>query len=374
MEKSKVFFTNLRVSPNMNLLQKLAKLVKKAGMEQIDFENKFTAIKIHFGEPGNLAFLRPNYAKVIIDIIKEKGGQVFLTDCNTLYVGRRKNALEHLDAAYENGYNPLTTGCQILIGDGLKGTDEAYVPVPNGEYVKEAKIGQAIMDADIVISLNHFKGHELAGFGGALKNIGMGCGSRAGKMEMHSDGKPVVNSKVCVGCGACAKICAHSAITVVDKKARIDHSKCVGCGRCIGTCHFNAIVPAWDESSDILNKKMAEYAAAVLHDRPHFHISLVIDVAPFCDCHAENDVPIIPDIGMFASFDPVALDMACAEMANRAPVIAGSYLEEQLQKQSGKGGVQDHFCATHPETNWQSCMDHAEKIGIGTKRYELIEI
>jgi uncharacterized Fe-S center protein len=374
METSKVYFTNLRTTPTMNLLQKLEKLVKKAGIEQINFEGKFTVIKIHFGEPGNLAFLRPNYAKVIADVIKSRGGKVFLTDCNTLYVGRRKDALEHLEAAYENGYNPFTTGCQIIIGDGLKGTDEAYVPVPCGEYVKEAKIGRAIMDADIVISLTHFKGHELTGFGGALKNIGMGCGSRAGKMEMHSDGKPSVTSETCVGCGACAHICAHGAITVTNKKAAIDHGICVGCGRCIGTCHFNAIVAAWDESNDILNKKMAEYSWAVLQDRPHFHISLVVDVSPNCDCHAENDVPIIPDIGMFASFDPVALDMACADMANQAPVISGSYLEEQLKGQNCNRGEGDHFCTAHPETNWQVCLDHAEKIGIGRKMYEMIEI
>jgi len=374
MEKSKVYFTNMRVTSKMNLLQKLEKLVKEAGIEQIAFKDKITGIKIHFGEPGNLAFLRPNYSKVIADLVKKMGGKVFLTDCNTLYVGRRKDALEHLDAAYENGYNPFTTGCQIIIGDGLKGTDEAYVPVPVGEHVKEAKIGRAIMDADIIISLTHFKGHELTGFGGALKNIGMGCGSRAGKMEMHSDGKPRVYSKTCVGCGACVKICAHSAITVSDKKAKIDHTTCVGCGRCIGICPFNAIGAAWDESNDILNKKIAEYSWAVLHDRPHFHISLVIDVAPFCDCHSENDVPIIPDIGMFASFDPVALDMACADMANQAPIISGSYLEEQLKSQANNGDEHDHFRVTHPETNWMSCVDHAEHIGIGTKKYELIEI
>ena len=190
MSASKVYFTNFRATFTENLLQKLARLVKKAGMlEQIDFKNQYTAIKIHFGEPGNLAYLRPNYSKVIVDLIKEQGGKVFLTDCNTLYVGGRKNALDHLDSAYTNGYNPFTTGCHLLIADGLKGTDDILVPI-DGEYVKEAKIGRAIMDADIFISLSHFKGHESTGFGGALKNIGMGCGSRAGKMEMHNAGKP----------------------------------------------------------------------------------------------------------------------------------------------------------------------------------------
>ena len=374
MDKAKVYFTNMRATPKMNLLQKLERLIRKAGIEQINFKDQYAAIKIHFGEPGNLAYLRPNYAKVVADVIKSLGGKVFLTDCNTLYVGRRKDALEHLDAAYENGYNPFTTGCQIIIGDGLKGADELAVPVPGGEHVKEAKIGRAIMDADIFISLSHFKGHELTGFGGALKNIGMGCGSRAGKMEMHSEGKPRVRTKVCVGCGACEKICAHGAAVVTAKKADINHDKCVGCGRCIGACHFNAIIAAWDESNDVLNKKIAEYSLAVLHGRPHFHISLVIDVAPFCDCHAENDVPIIPDIGMFASFDPVALDMACADMANRAPALSGSYLAEQLEKYHHSSGEQDHFHIAHPETNWLACVEHAEKIGIGTMQYELIEV
>lgn len=369
MEKSKVYFTNLRATSNMNLLQKLNKLVKKAGIEDIDFKEKFVAIKIHFGEPGNLAYLRPNYSKVIVDLIKEQGGKPFLTDCNTLYVGRRKNALEHLDAAYENGYNPFTTGCQLIIADGLKGTNEALVPVENGEYVKEAKIGQAIMDADIFISMNHFKGHESTGFGGALKNIGMGCGSRAGKMEMHCSGKPVSSEKKCVSCKACMKICAHGAISFNEnKKAVIDHNKCVGCGRCLGTCNFDAIYNPEFGANDALNKKIAEYSYAVLNGRPHFHISFVIDVSPYCDCHAENDLPIIPDVGMFASFDPVALDVACADAANKQPVIHGSCLAEREHH------THDHFTNTHPETNWQVCIDHSVRLGIGNKEYELIEI
>ena len=364
---SKVYFTNFRATPRENLPQKLARLIKTAGMQEIDFENKYTAIKIHFGEPGNLAYLRPNYAKVVVDQIKAQGGRVFLTDCNTLYVGRRKNGLDHLDAAYENGYNPFTTGCHVVIADGIKGTDEVLVPI-NGDYVKEAKIGRAVMDADIVISLNHFKGHEATGFGGALKNLGMGCGSRAGKMEMHSAGKPYVKESKCIGCAQCQKVCAHSAITITEKKASIDHNKCVGCGRCIGICPMDAVKPAEDESNDILNCKIAEYAQAVVQGRPNFHISLVCDVSPYCDCHGENDVPIIPDVGMFASFDPVALDIACADACNAQPVMAGSMLDEQPHVHH------DHFKDTHPETNWMSGIEHAVKLGMGSKEYELIEI
>ena len=368
MSASKVYYTNLRTTFQENLLQKLARLVKKAGMlEEIDFKNKYTAIKIHFGEPGNIAYLRPNFSKVIVDLIKAEGGKVFLTDCNTLYVGGRKNALDHLDSAYTNGYNPFTTGCHLLIADGLKGTDEVLVPI-DGEYVKEAKIGRAIMDADIFISLNHFKGHECTGFGGALKNIGMGCGSRAGKMEMHSATHPFVKESKCIGCGACQRNCAHGAITIENRKASIDGSKCVGCGRCIGVCPMDAVASQNDESNDILNKKIAEYSLAVLKDRPHFHISLVVDVSPYCDCHAENDLPIVPNVGMFASFDPVALDMACADTVNRQPVIAGSILDEREHCHH------DHFTDVHPETNWMVALEHAEKLGLGSREYELIEI
>ena len=368
MEKAKVYFTDFRATPNQNLLQKLKKLIKAAGIEQIDFKDKYTAIKIHFGEPGNLSYLRPNYAKAVVDVVKELGGKVFLTDCNTLYVGRRKNALDHLDAAYENGYNPFTTGCQIIIGDGLKGTDETLVPI-DGEYIKEAKIGHAIMDADIFISLTHFKGHESTGFGGALKNIGMGCGSRAGKMEMHSAGKPIVGQDKCIGCGSCRKNCAHDAISFDEnRKAGIDHNKCVGCGRCIGACPVDAVEAGWDEANDVLNRKIAEYTLAVVKDRPQFHISLIVDVSPFCDCHAENDAPIIPDVGMLASFDPVALDKACVDLCNQQEVIANSRLGEQPHTHH------DHFTDTHPDTNWKSAIEHGVKIGLGTDQYELITV
>lgn len=368
MEKSKVYFTNMHATRQENLQQKLYRLLKTAGIETIDFNRKYTAIKIHFGEPGNLSYLRPNFAKTIVDVVKELNGKPFLTDCNTLYVGARKDALEHTSTAYLNGFSPFSTGCHVIIGDGLKGTDDILVAVQGGEYIKEAKIGRAIMDADIILSLNHFKGHELTGFGGALKNIGMGCGSRAGKMEMHSSGKPHISKKRCVGCGICTKECAQNAITLTDDKASIDHAKCVGCGRCIGVCPMDAIRPASDESNDILDKKMAEYAWAVLNERPHFHISLAIDISPYCDCHSENDIPIVPDVGMFASFDPVALDKACADAVNNQPVMAGSLLEKSGCKHH------DHFTNVSPETDWMVTIDHAVKIGLGSKDYELITI
>ncbi len=371
MNTSKVYFTDFRASGRENLLQKLKRLMKTAGFEQIDFDEKFTAIKIHFGELGNLAFLRPNYAKVVADYVKELGGKPFLTDCNTLYVGSRKNALDHIDTAYENGFSPLQTGCHVLIGDGLKGTDETLVPI-NCEYVKEAKIGSAIMDADVFISLTHFKGHEMAGFGGALKNIGMGCGSRAGKMEQHCDGKPSVHEG-CIGCGSCARICAHGAPIIENKKATIDHSKCVGCGRCLAVCPKDCITADYSDSVKMLNYKIAEYSLAVVKDRPCFHISLISDVSPNCDCHAENDAPIVPNIGMLASFDPVALDTACADLCNKATPFKNSVLGENLEKHS-HDECHDHFHITHPDTEWSTCIEHAVEIGIGSDKYELVKI
>lgn len=374
MEKSAVYFTDLRVTVGTSLLDKLKKLLQKAGIGEIDFDGKLAAIKINFGEPGNLAYLRPNYAKAVADLVKELGGVPFLTDCNTLYVGRRKNALEHLEAAYENGFSPFSTGCHVLIADGLKGTDDVSVPVEGGTMVKEAKIGRAIMDADVFLSLNHFKGHELTGFGGAIKNIGMGCGSRAGKMEQHKSGKPTVDQALCRGCGLCAKLCAQAAISYDSaRKASIDHDRCVGCGRCIGVCNFDAIANHNDSANDDLCVKMAEYTKAVLAGRPHFHINLVIDVSPYCDCHAENDLPILPDVGMFASFDPVALDQACVDACNRAEPIPGSRLTD-LCSAAGFHDRHDHFHNSMPETNWETTLAHAEKIGIGSRQYELITV
>lgn len=369
MEASNVYYTDFRCPVGTSLLEKLRRLCLAAGIRQLDMEGKFVAIKMHFGELGNLAFLRPNYAKVVADLCKEQGGMPFLTDCNTLYPGSRKNALEHLTCAQLNGFWPMTTGCQVLIADGLRGTDEVEVPVPNGEYCKTAKIGRAIMDADVFISLTHFKGHELTGFGGAIKNIGMGCGSRAGKMAMHSIGKPGIDAEKCRGCKTCTHYCAQSAISIgEDHKARIDHDLCAGCGRCIGVCNFDAISNAFDAESTILNERMAEYTKAVIQNRPHFHVSIVNQVSPYCDCHAENDAAVVPDIGMFASFDPVALDHACIDAVNAAPAISTSVLGQCAHEHN------DHFTDIHPKTNWRSQIEHARKIGIGNVDYELVTV
>ena len=376
MSKSKVYFSNFRTKAfGDGLPTKLKKLIRRAGIDQLNLEGKFVAIKMHFGELGNISFLRPNYARAVVDVVRDLGGKPFLTDCNTMYPGSRKNALEQLYCAWENGFTPLTVGCPILIGDGLKGTDDVEVPVAGGEYVQAAKIGRAIMDADVFISLTHFKGHEMTGFGGTIKNIGMGCGSRAGKKEQHSNGQPRINPDDCRGCRQCQKECANGGLEFDEaaRKMRVNTKNCVGCGRCLGACNFDAISFGNSAALSELNCRMAEYTKAVVDGRPNFHISLVVDVSPNCDCHCENDAPILPNLGMFASFDPLALDQACVDACLAAQPMPGSQLADNMAREDFVDH-HDHFANSTPESEWRTCLEHAEKIGLGSRDYELITV
>jgi uncharacterized Fe-S center protein len=372
MSKSKVYFTNLRTRPSVNLLKKLENLVLKAGIDSIDFSKKIVALKIHFGEPGNLAYLRPNYAARIVKYLKSKDAVPFLTDCNTLYWGRRANAPSHLEAAFENGFNPLATDCPVIIADGIKGTDYREIEV-NLELCKSAKIGSAIADADVIISLTHFKGHELTGFGGALKNLGMGCASVGGKLFLHSGSSPKIYEKNCTGCRVCEKYCAYGAIKVgKDKIAQIDYKKCTGCGQCVAVCQYDASRVVWQSSSEKACKRISEYAFAAVKDKPSFHISFIMNVSPDCDCWDSNDYPIVADLGIAASFDPVALDQACADLVIAAPALPGSKIFDNHSKEDLRG--KDKFRHAHPDTFWQAGIEHAVKIGLGNSEYELVSI
>lgn len=375
MEKAKVYYTDFRAKIGEGLPTKLKRLIKEAGIGDIDMDGKFVAVKMHFGELGNLSFLRPNYARAIVDVVKELGGVPFLTDCNTLYPGSRKNAIEHLYCAWENGFTPMTVGCPVIIGDGLKGTDDIEVPVEGGEYIDKAMIGRAVMDADIFISLSHFKGHETTGFGGAIKNIGMGCGSRAGKKAQHMNGQPEIDHELCRGCRACLRECANDGLSFDEstRKMSINTQNCVGCGRCIGACNFDAIAFANYAATKYLNCRMAEYTKAVIQNRPNFHVSLIVDVSPNCDCHAENDAPILPNIGMFASFDPLALDQACVDACLKATPLPNSQLAEAMEKEDFCDH-HDHFENTTPNSEYKTCLAHAEKIGLGTRDYEIVVV
>lgn len=363
---SKVYFIDFHTHARQNIFKKTELLLQKAGFDQLDMNQKLVAIKMHFGEPGNMAFIRPNYVAPIARKIKANGGLPFLTDANTLYKGGRSNAVDHLQAALENGFNPLTTGCNVIIADGVKGTEYREVEI-NQKHCKTAKIGSAVADADVLVSLAHFKGHEMAGVGGTLKNVGMGSGAVGGKLEMHSDASPVIVRETCTGCGVCEENCAHNAIHLdADNIAGIDYEKCVGCGQCIAVCRYDAAQAG--SNSEYMQEKMMEYAWAILSHKPAFHINFITDVSPQCDCWGFNDVPLVHNIGILASSDPVAIDRACADLVNQAPVLENS----QIGK-SWKPGM-DKFNLVFPQVRWQDGLDYAESLGLGTQTYELVKV
>lgn len=364
---SEVFFTGMRTRSGQNMLDRMEKLALEAGMGDLPLKGRMVAIKIHFGEPGNLATIRPNYVARLARLLKDRGANPFLTDANTLYKGQRANAVSHLQAALENGYNPLSAGCSVIIADGLWGFDYRKVEV-NLKHFASAYIASSIAEADVVISMNHFKGHEMTGFGGALKNIGMGSGSREGKMAMHCDAPPTISARKCIGCGECVRNCAHDAARMEPGgKAFIETTNCVGCGQCVVVCPTGAAQISWG-SGGALGERIAEYAYATLKGKPHFHLNFIMDVSPECDCWGHNDTPIVPDIGITASRDPVAIDQFSADRVNEAPLLPGSAL---MEKGFSHG---DKFLGLHPKADWEKCLTHAEEIGLGSRSYKRIDL
>ncbi len=369
MPTSKVYFSNLRASARENLLSKLVRLMDSCGLEDIILPRGLVAIKLHFGEKGNTAFIRPVFIRPIVDRIKELGALPFLTDTNTLYAGTRGNSVSHLKTAIENGFAYSVVNAPVIIGDGMRGASYAGVKI-GGEIIKTAYLGKEIVESDVLISVAHFKGHELTGFGGTIKNLGMGCASRKGKLDQHSGLSPKVKRKKCIGCGECVEHCAQNAISLNDKKAEIDPEKCVGCGECILICPNSAINVQWNADIPVFQKKMAEYTAAVLKGKQGktMFLNFLTNISPACDCYGHNDAPIVRDIGIMASTDPVAIDQASADMVNQQNVANGSCLEDS-KEQSG-----DIFRAVYPKIDWSIQLKHGEKIGIGSREYELVTI
>jgi uncharacterized Fe-S center protein len=366
----KVHWIDLRTTPSQNILLKLERLLREAGLGSLDLSGRHVALKLHFGEPGNMSFVRPPFVGVVTALVREQGGKPFLTDSNTLYSGKRHNAYDHLRAAASNGFSREATGCDIIIADGLRGDDFVEMPVAGGTHCTAARIGSAIAEAGALVSVTHFKGHELTGFGGALKNIGMGSACRAGKKFMHEVSHPVVDREACTGCGTCAGSCAAGAIAVAaDGKALIDHEKCTGCCQCVAVCQYGAARASEGSASRVCGERIAEYTKAVVAGRPSFHVSFVMNVSPNCDCWSNNDAPIVADIGVFASLDPVALDQACVDAVNAAPAIQGTVLTDR-----NYGGSGEKFGHVHADTDWAATLDHAERIGLGSRNYELVKV
>lgn len=369
MPESDVYLADTRAKPKRNLTSKVVALLRRVGFDELDLDRKLVAIKIHFGEPGNLAFIRPNYAAAVAGMVSDAGGKPFLTDTNSLYTGARSNAVDHLAAASANGFNSLSAGCDVIIADGLKGTDYREIEV-GLEHTGSAKIGSAIASADALVTLTHFKGHELTGIGGAIKNLGMGCASTGGKLFLHSSSKPRLEEKKCVGCGVCVESCPQAAVSLgPEKRARIDYDRCIGCGQCIAMCQYGAAQAVFNESAAVAAEKIAGYALAAVKDKPALHLSFITDVSPFCDCWGHNDAALVADIGFAASRDPVALDRACVDLVNAAPVSAGSMLEER-----GLEPGDDKFSSVHPNTDWRAGLDYAQSIGLGTQSYRIVRV
>ncbi len=364
---SEVFFTSMKIKRGESLLTKLEHLIIRAGLLEAISPKDLVAIKLHFGERGNLAYVRPQYVRRLVDLVKKKGGRPFLTDANTLYVGSRSNAVDHLETAIENGFDYSVVGAPLVIADGLNGKDYTSVPV-NLKHFKDVKIGSAAVQADVLLAISHLKGHEATGFGGTLKNLGMGLGSRAGKQQQHSDLLPQVNEEKCIACGKCVKWCPAAAI-VIEGKAKISQDKCIGCAECTVTCPERAIAINWKTEADTMQEKIAEYTVGVLKGKEGKtgFITFVTNVSPQCDCYGWNDVPIVGDIGILASKDPIAIDQAAVDLINQAH---GNPLSELGERH----GEPDKFRVLFPNVDWTIQLSYGEMIGLGSREYQLIRI
>ncbi len=364
--KSMVYFMDLRATPKDNLINKLGRLMETAGLEKVVQKKDLVAVKLHFGELGNTAFIRPVFLRKIVETIKKTGADPFLTDANTLYAGTRSNAVHHIQTAIQNGFAYSVVDAPIIIADGLRGKSDVPVPI-NGKRFKDVHVAAEIIRAEALISVAHFKGHELTGFGGALKNIGMGCASRKGKLAMHSTVSPRVIRKRCVGCGDCMAHCSQKAISLNEKKAMLDQEKCIGCGECILFCSNSAIQVRWNQSVPVFLENMVEYTLGVLKDKKGkaFFINFITDISPACDCLPSNDAPIVRDIGIVASTDPVAIDQASVDLVNSESVLPGSCIEGNI------GPNEDKFKAIYPRVDWGIQLEYAEHLGLGTRNYHL---
>jgi len=366
-KRSPVHFLRATSGGSDDILARLDLLLGQSGIGVAAAAGSIVAVKMHFGESTETGHVRPRFVRRIVAWLLKRDTRPFLTDCNTLYRGTRGDSVAHLRTAAEHGYTYSATGAPVVIADGLHGTARTRLPV-NGKYVREASFGSDLVKADGILSLAHFKGHEVSGFGGALKNVGMGGAARAGKLEQHSTTKPYVRPS-CTACGVCAAWCPADAIAVAEK-ATIDPERCIGCAECIAVCPEKAVSIHWNESADIFQRKMVEYVRAIATAKPGglAYVNFITDVHPLCDCYGAAKVPIVPDIGVVASLDPVAIDQASFDLVNAAPAAKGSELSQNYRR------GEDKFRDLHPEVDPTEQLRYGEELGLGTRDYELVEI
>ena len=380
-----VYFADLRSTPQRSLMDKLDTLMQKAELAERMKPGGLTAIKLHFGEKGNTAYVRPVMVRRFVDAVKAAGAKPFLTDSNTLYVGTRSDAVAHLTTAVENGFAYSVVGAPLIIGDGIRGHSETAVKVDLAECEK-AYIGSEVVEAHSLISIAHFKGHELSGFGGAIKNLGMGAASRHGKLFMHSNVSPSISAKRCVACGECIRRCPVNAIKLKrraadypsappqskkpDLRADKDEDLCIGCGDCILVCPESAISIQWDAQIPEFLRRMVAYTKAVVLGKEEHSVffNFITQVSPACDCYPFQDAPIVGDIGIVASTDLVALDQASVDLVNQAPGMPDS----ELKHAHAPG--EDKFRDLYPKVDWEIQLEYAQEIGLGSRDYELIEV
>lgn len=367
--KSNVYFIDLRATAKENLVAKLARLLDTAGLSQTIKQRDLVAVKLHFGEQGNTAFIRPVFIRKIVESIKNIGAVPFLTDANTLYAGTRSDSVHHLSTAIQNGFAYAVVDAPIVIADGLRGKSETAVTV-NQKNFKKVYIGSDIMEADALISVAHFKGHELSGFGGAIKNVGMGCASRRGKLAQHSTVAPEVIEEKCVGCGDCMEHCSQNALSLEKEKAVLDAKKCIGCGECIIICPNDAIQIQWNQDIPVFLENMVEYTMGVLKNKADktLFVNFITDISPACDCYGHNDAPIVRNIGIVASTDPVAIDQASVDLVNREQALPESCLTKNIEK------GEDKFKGIYPNVDWTIQLDYAQSLGLGSRNYNLNKI
>ena len=372
--KSKVYFINLRArNKNQNKINKIRKLFEKAEFKDVIAEGDLTAIKIHFGELGSDGYINPVFVRQIVEKVKEAKGNPFVTDTNTLYFGSRANAVDHTNTAVLHGFVHSVVDAPVVIADGLKGENVEEIKI-NKKHFKNTKIAGGITQADSMIVLSHFKGHEMAGFGGAIKNLAMGCANPAGKRDQHST-RQKVNPEKCVGCGMCEEVCPEGAITMKNKKAFIDTNICIGCGECMTVCPVKAIELNWATEIKEFTEKLTEYAYGAVKGKEGkvAYINFVINVTPDCDCVPWSDAPIVPDIGILASTDPVALDQACYDLVNKAAALNNSLLKDSKHDTNCEHN-HDKFKAMREYTYGDIQLSYGEEIGLGSRTYELIEV